>query len=170
MHTRVAVPLLLLAAGMPAQGPTYNLVVPSGVAFAVTVWNGEAAIALLAPEDRRIAVFLDPTLTLPRMQSVALYPQLLGVFDARACAVGARFELWFSDRHLPWLGGTMPDTGSYLGTSGLHMNVPMTFRAEQPVSTEWYVSYCSIFGCTHTCAPTVNGPQSTLLIATVRLN
>lgn len=155
---------------LPAQEPRFNLVLPQRVTFDVVLWNGEAALVLLAPETARLAVFLDPTLTSPRMSAVQLYPQVLAVLDTRPCAVGAHYELWYADRHVPELGGTLPASGFGLGTQGMHFGIPMQFRTEQPVATEWYVSYCSMLWCTSSCPAPVRGPEWTAALVTVRLN
>lgn len=170
-HMRaIALALGLLGSTLQAQEPRYNFVLPPHVAYDVVVWNGEAALMVFAPEPARLAIFLDPTLTTPPMRSVQLLPQFLAVLDTRPCAIGAFYELWFADRHIPQLGGRIPDSGVWIGPSGLHLGVPLQFKSEQPVATEWYVSYCSMLSCTSSCGGAVRGPQWTGLLATVRLN
>lgn len=164
-----AAALALLTGSAWTQEPRFNLVLPPQVACEVVVWNGEPALVLLAPESAPLAAFLDPTLTTPRMGNVQLRPLALAVLDTRPCTAGARFELWFGDRHVPELGGTLPPSGFVLGTSGFHAGVPLSFRAEQPVLTSWYVSYCSMLWCTSSCTPAARIPQWTGLLASIRI-
>lgn len=165
----LATTFAVLPATAFAQEPRFNLVLPPQVAFEVVVWNGEPALVLVAPESVPIAAFLDPALTTPRMGNVQLQPLALAVLDTRPCTIGSRFELWFGDRHVPELGGTLPPNGFALGTSGIHVGVPLAFRTEQPVLTSWYVSYCSMLWCTSSCTPAARVPQWTALLATVRV-